>query len=116
MSWSSERRDARRLLRDEAVAVKIIASPENAQLVGLAVECSTVDISATGLRLLLDCKVTSGSHLALEVDMTDSEDCYFLVGQVMWVRETEAAGVFLVGIQLEEGSNFELDRWRKLFL
>ncbi len=115
MSWSEERRDAHRLLRDETVVVKIIASPENPQLLGITVECSTVDISSTGLRLLVDGQVVSGSHLALEVDMTDSEDCYFLVGEVMWARETEAEGVYLVGVQLEEGSNFELDRWRQLF-
>lgn len=116
MARSEERRHRTRLLRDEHVVVKITASPESPALVGISVQCSTVDISAEGLRLLLECPLVAGSHLALEVDMSDSGEKYFLGGKVAWSRETEAAGIYLVGVQLLDDAVFQLERWRGLFL
>lgn len=116
MAMPEERRNAPRLLRDESVVVKILAAPARPELVGTAVECSTVDVSATGLRLLLETPVAAGSQLGLEVDLTENSDRYFLGGEVMWSRETEAAGIYLIGVQLLEGNGFESGRWNSLFL
>lgn len=118
MALSEERRHGTRLLRDEHVEVKIIASPENPALVGVSVECDTVDVSSEGLRLLVECPVAKGSHLALEVDALDPNDGdekYFLGGEVAWSRETEVGGVFLVGVHLLDDAVFQLERWRGLF-
>lgn len=116
MTRPDERRHGARLLRDEHVVVKIIASPEAPALVGIPVDCSTVDISTDGLRLLLECPVVSGSHLALEVDASEGGEKYFLGGEVAWSRETEAAGVFLIGVHLLDDTAGQLERWRSLFL
>lgn len=116
MSKPEERRGAPRLLRDENVVVKILAAPERPELVGTVVECSTVDVSATGLRLLLETAVAAGSHLGMEVDMAESGERYTLGGEVMWSRETEAAGLYLIGVHLLEGDGAELERWNRLFL
>jgi hypothetical protein len=116
MAMPEERRNAPRLLRDENVVVKILAAPARPELVGTAVECSTVDVSATGLRLLLETPVAAGSQLGLEVDLTEHSDRYFLGGEVMWSRETEAAGIYLIGVHLLEGNGFETGRWSGLFL
>ncbi len=116
MARPDERRHGTRLLRDEQAVVKIIASPETPALVGVSVDCSTVDISADGLRLLLECPVVRGSHLALEVEMSDNRERYFLRGEVAWSRETEATGVFLIGVHLLDDTACQLDRWRGLFL
>ena len=116
MTRPEERRHGARLLRDEQVVVKIIAAPESPALVGLSVDCSTVDISAEGLRLLLECPIVSGSHLALEVNAGENGEKYFLGGEVAWSRETEATGIFLIGVHLLDDAVFQLERWRNLFL
>ena len=115
MTMPEERRTAPRLLRDESVVVKILAAPARPELVGTAVECSTVDVSATGLRLLLETPVAAGSQLGLEVDVAEHSGRYFLGGEVMWSRETEAAGLYLIGVHLLEGNGFETGRWNTLF-
>jgi len=116
MPEEEERRNAPRLLRDENVVVKILAAPDRPELVGTVVECSTVDVSATGLRLLLETAVAAGSRLGLEVDVTEQGGRYFLGGEVMWSRETEAAGIYLIGVQLLEGNGFEMEGWNRLFI
>lgn len=116
MPKPEERRTAPRLLRDENVVVKILAAPERPELVGTVVECSTVDVSATGLRLLLETAVAAGSHLGMEVDMAENGERYTLGGEVMWSRETEAAGLYLIGVHLLEGDGAEFERWNSLFL
>lgn len=116
MPMPEERRNAPRLLRDENVVVKILAAPERPELVGTVIECGTVDVSATGLRILLETAVAAGSQLGLEVDVADQGQRYFLGGEVMWSRETEAAGIYLIGVHLLEGNGFEMERWNSLFL
>ena len=69
-----------------------------------------------GLRLLLECPVAAGSHLALEVDVSDNGEKYFLGGEVAWSRETEAAGVFLIGVHLLADTAGQLGRGRRPFL
>lgn len=116
MARPEERRQGARLLRDEQVVVKIIASPEKPALVGTSIECSTIDVSAEGLRLLLECPIAAGSHLALEVGFGEGYERYFLGGEVTWSRETEAPGVYLIGVHLLDDAVFQLERWRSLFL
>ncbi|MEW6647450.1 MAG: PilZ domain-containing protein [Pseudomonadota bacterium] len=116
MAMPEERRTAPRLLRDENVVVKILVAPAQPELVGTKVECSTVDVSASGLRLLLETPVETGSQLGLEVDLTEHSDRYFLGGEVMWSRETEAAGIYLIGVQLLGEDTPALQQWRSLFI
>jgi len=116
MAKTDERRAAPRFLRDERLLVKIIASPARPQLVDTAVECATVDVSTTGLRVLLEYPVAPGSQLALEVEALEQEECFFLGGVVQWSRETEVAGSYLIGVELFDATGFDLERWRRRFL
>jgi len=109
-----DRRGARRLLREEAVRVKILASPRHPEVAGQVIDCSTVDMSATGLRLLLEAAVEPASYLELEVEMTEPDEHILLCGEVMWSRETEAQGYFLIGVMLVDG--LQLARWQQLFI
>lgn len=115
MAMTDERRTAQRFLRDERLRVKIIASPARPELVDMAVDCETVDVSTTGLRVLLTCAVVPGSQLALEVEALEQEECFFLGGVVQWSRETEAAGTYLVGVALFDATGFDLERWQRRF-
>lgn len=113
MSLTSEdRRCATRLLREAEVRIKIISAPAQPDLVGQEYGCSSIDISATGLRLLLEAAVVAGSRLTLVVSLPEQESA--LEGEVIWQRETEADGVYLVGIHFIGGR--DRDAWNSLFL
>ncbi len=116
MAMPEERRTAPRLLRDEKVTVKILAAPTLPELVGKVVECSTVDVSATGLRILLETSVATGSRLGLEVAVPEGDERYLLGGEVMWSRETEAAGTYLIGVHLAGEEPRHLEQWRSRFI
>ena len=116
MPMPEERRNASRLLRDEKVIVKILDAPARPELIGKVVECSTVDVSATGLRILLETSVATGSRLGLEVTVLESDERYILGGEVMWSRETEAAGIYLIGVHLAGEEPRQLEQWRSRFM
>ncbi|MFA5627151.1 MAG: PilZ domain-containing protein [Thiohalomonadaceae bacterium] len=115
MFFMENRRQASRLLRDEDVRVKIISAPAQPELIGSGIESETIDVSATGLRLLLEVALAVGSRLELLVMVGEQGREYRLVGDVVWRRETESAGVYLVGIKLLSAKGFELESWCTLF-
>lgn len=110
-----ERRGAPRFARDDTVAVKILASPARSELVGSKVQCSTVDVSAGGMQLVLAHPLTVGCKMALEVEVLAQGGTYFLGGEVVWSCETATPGTHYVGVRLLEDDCFELARWRLLF-
>lgn len=47
------------------------------------------DISTGGIRLATDSKLDIGAKLNIEVNITGSENPYYAIGEVVWLREKE---------------------------
>lgn len=115
MSSPEERRSVPRVLRDDNVVVTILAAPAQPELVGTVVSCSTIDVSAAGLCLILPTAVAAGSRLGLEVEVTEHGTCYFLGGESMWSRAADVPGQYWVGVRLLDDQCFEMARWSRIF-
>ena len=99
---ANERRGAARYDVKEALDLKIIFSSENPNLLGKTLCGSTLDVSATGLRIELNQQIKIDSVLDVWVTLKDSDKKYFLTGNVRWCHEMEVGGYYQIGVVLRE--------------
>ena len=74
--------------------------------------CTSLDISANGLQVLVDEEIAAGSILRLCVDLKDDEPI-FLVGEVMWKRFDTDADAWRLGFLLFEADGSDIQRWKE---
>jgi PilZ domain-containing protein len=112
-----ERRDAKRIELKEALDMKIVFSSENPNLLGKTLCGSTIDVSASGLRIELNQQIKMDSVLDVWVTLKEGKKKYFLTGNVRWCQEMEVGGYFQVGVVLRERSDTvtDLDSWQAAF-
>lgn len=112
-----DRRDSARFDLKEVLDMKIVFSSENPGLLGKTLSGSTVDVSATGLRIELNHIIKIDSVLDVWVTLKESRKKYFLTGNVRWCKEMEVGGFYQIGVVLRERSDTvtDLDNWRVAF-
>ncbi|RDH82398.1 MAG: hypothetical protein DIZ80_08875 [endosymbiont of Galathealinum brachiosum] len=112
-----ERRDALRFELKEALDMKIVFSSENPGLLGKTLCGSTIDVSATGLRIELNQQIKIDSVLDVWVTLKETKKKYFLTGNVRWCKEMDVGGYFQIGVVLRERSDTvtDLDGWQVAF-
>jgi len=112
-----ERRGAKRRQLKEALDLKIVFSSENPGLLGRTLNGSTVDISASGLRIEMKQKIKIDSVLDVWVTLKDNHKKYFLTGNVRWCSEVSAGGIYQIGVVLRERTDTvtDFDSWRAVF-
>ena len=109
------RRADKRITQREALSLTIIFTSQNPGLLGKRVKGSTMDISASGLRLMLGTALPADSTIDMSIALKDDPDKFFLSGKVRWCREAEEEGMYQIGIVLQDLINTDTDykRWRK---
>ena len=112
-----ERRDSLRFELKEALDMKIVFSSENPGLLGKTLCGSTIDVSATGLRIELNQQIKIDSVLDVWVTLKESKNKYFLTGNVRWCEESDVEGYFQIGVVLRERADTvtDLDGWQVAF-
>ena len=112
-----ERRGSTRYQQKEALDMKIAFSSENPNLLGKTINGSTVDVSASGLRIELNQQIKIDSVLDVWVRLKENNKRYFLTGNVRWCSEMEAVGYYQIGVVLRERSDTvtDLRGWRAVF-
>jgi len=113
----SERRDAERYELKQALDLKIAFSSENPNLLGKTLCGSTLDVSASGLRIELNQPIKVDSVLDVWVTLKGNTKKYFLTGNVRWIQEMEVGGYFQIGVVLRERSDTvtDFDNWKAAF-
>lgn len=110
-----DRRGASRFDSKEALDLKIVFSSENPNLLGKRICGSTLDISASGLRIELNQQIKLDSVLDVWVTLKDSNKKYFLTGNVRWCKQLGEQGNYQIGVVLRERSDTitDLGSWRQ---
>lgn len=114
MPENQERRTDKRIIRTEAFSLKIIFTSENPGLLGKSLYGSTIDISASGLRLALQKQLPVDSTIDVVVILKGSPKQYFLSGKVRWCKKADDKNNYHVGVALQDLINTETDyeAWR----
>ena len=112
-----ERRVEERYERSAELSMKIVFSSENPDLLGKTLDGSTIDVSASGLRIVLNRPIKMDSVLDVWVNLKDQNKKYFLTGNVRWCNETEVGGAYQIGVVLRERTDTvtDLSSWQALF-
>lgn len=113
---SLERRRHIRLQRDEKLFVQVVSASESPELVGKTYFCKTLDVSESGLKIIVQNCVPNGSELELWVQIQSLSTKYFLHGFSQWcddVRRVE--GSYELGIRLSPRSDTDFGKWQYLF-
>lgn len=112
-----ERRADARYHRSDSISVKIVFSSENPGLLGKTLDGSTLDVSASGMRIEVTRPIVLDSVLDIWVNLEEENRKYFLTGNIRWCTETDKPGVYQAGLVLRERSDTvtDLASWRDLF-
>jgi len=116
MSDQNNRRTSTRHDQQEVLSLTIISTSQNPELLGKKFNGSTVDISATGLRIKLHSMLPADSTINMLIVLKDDSNEFFLTGKVRWCREIEAEDTYQAGVVLQGIINTETDyqRWREI--
>jgi Tfp pilus assembly protein PilZ len=74
--------------------------------------CSSVDVSANGLKVLVDEKLPMGAIYQLCVELPGKGRRLYLSGQVKWVTEAPESRGFHIGIAIFESDNTDVAEWK----
>jgi len=109
-----ERRKTPRSPAVKKLAIKVLPTSADDQADDRQVHCSSVDISAGGLRLLVDAMVGQGERVQLS--WTDHEPEYPLVleGEVRWIKAAGETGLFWIGVELTKTPPESWQTWFEL--
>ncbi|MDQ1363370.1 MAG: PilZ protein [Pseudomonadota bacterium] len=112
-----ERRAHRRFELADEINLKIVFSSENPGLLGRTLDGSTLDVSAGGLRILLNHPIKVDSVLDVWVTLKEQRRKFFLTGNVRWCNESDKPGIYQVGLILRERTDTvtDLRSWQETF-
>lgn len=101
MTNIEERREYQRIAQSEAIALKIVFTSDNPRQLGKTLDGSTVDVSASGLRLSMQAPLTVNSTIDLNVTLRQDFREYYLSAKVRWCKQIED-GSYQIGVALQD--------------
>ncbi len=116
MPDSDERRVDERVTQTAAFSLKIIFTSDNPSLLGKSLYGSTIDVSASGLKLSLQNELPVGSTIDVVITLKGNPRQYFLSGKVRWCKKADDGANYHVGIALQDLINTDTDykAWREV--
>ena len=116
METISNRRRHVRLQRDDKLFIQVLAASESPSLVGETLQCSTLDVSESGVRVEISCEVPVLSEIDLWIDVKACAQKYFMHGLVKWCYEADPEKpLFQIGIELLAVPFTDFDDWQAMF-
>lgn len=108
MANNAERRSEQRYHLHQAINVKIMFASESPHLLGKQLHGSTADVSASGIKILLNMDLPVDSTIDISVTLNDNKK-YFLSGKVRWTEPASIPGMHHIGISLQDLFNTDTD-------
>ena len=110
----SDRRKHERINIENVIYVEEVRRGARPEAGNTVIRCETVDISVGGLRILVPEPFQQGSTLNIAVPADDWEENLELVGKAMWIKEAGNKMGYWVGLELEDSSREDMEKWFKV--
>ena len=110
----SDRRKHQRINVERAIYVEVARRGSRSEADNTIIRCEAVDISVGGLRIGVPEPIAKGSILNIAVPVDDWKDNLELVGEAMWVKEADNKEGYWVGLELEDTSREDMEKWFKV--
>lgn len=108
-SQENKQRREERVELEATILIEIIAARSSQP--GDVIMCHSLDLSRSGLQVVLDEDMDIGSIFRLCVDLPDAEPIY-LVAEVKWRRPDAETDAWRIGFALFESDGTDIDRWK----
>jgi len=105
MTTSPEHRIETRLNLEATIFLEMLSDQTDILM------CNSLDLSATGLQVLVDDEIETGSIVRLCIDLAKRDPIY-LVAEVMWVRPDHKEEATRLGLSLFESD--DIGAWKEL--
>ena len=109
-----EHRKDERHHREEKIFIEILSASDGNSSDSITLECSTRDISKSGLKILSGYPFIIGSILELLISFESGGYKFLLTGEVKWFEEL-AKEQYLAGFELIEAEHSDFFIWQKMF-
>ncbi|MFT5710681.1 MAG: hypothetical protein ACI8QT_001379 [Halioglobus sp.] len=96
------------------IFIELLASDIENNQPGEIIQCTTLDVSLSGLRVGINRALEVGAILQVGVDLSEAEDIFYLAGEVKWCcRDDKGETVWLAGFELLNATDTDLEFWRQ---
>lgn len=116
-SVTKDNRREPRIIREDTLSLRLIDNERIAPQPDAGFYCSTVDISASGMQILLNEALPIEQLVEIWIVLADNLGTFNLIGKISRVTEqdeTDEPDCFLTGVQLQNHSP-DIRAWRELF-
>ena len=111
MSNAVDGRSEHRLEQDHTIFVELVAGSVVDASESVIVICKSLDLSTTGVQVLMDQSIPIGNIIRLCLD-TRGRVPIFVAAKVIWQRESTHQGEFHVGFMVLKSSGTDYDAWQ----
>jgi len=111
MDYNEDRRKHPRFSVQKAIYVEIVDRDSRSEADNTIILCETVDISLGGLRIWVPEPVEQGCTVNIAVPSSEWKENLELVGKVMWVQDADNRSGYWIGLELEDTSRENMERW-----
>lgn len=107
-----------RVPKAESLSLTVV-SAANLVNQGERIYCESVDVSPTGLKVIMDRFVPNESRVEIWMVMLEDRQTFQLQGKLTWVEgrdEKDGRERFYAGVQLIPVADTDFERWLALFI
>lgn len=111
----NEQRKFRRVAVESTTFVEVESPGMKENEAGRVVACQSLDVSRSGLQVVLEEEVIIGAILQIGVAMPGAQETIYLVGTVRWCRpNSEQTNTWTCGFQLINADDTDIKTWINL--
>jgi len=110
-----KRREGRRLTRRELLSVELRPSGADASASAIVVSTETMNVSATGLRILLPAPVAPDGLFDFCIEVEGHPQRFLLTGEVRWCHRLPGPETYEAGVLIHDGQATDYPQWAELF-
>ena len=108
-----DKRSEPRMDRDVGIFVHVHTCDEHPELIGKSIPCDAMDFSSHGIRFKSNLLLPPGSLINVTLGVGKPLSVFLLLGEVRW--EFEKDGQLMMGVNLFDGEQGDLERWADTF-
>tara|TARA_R110001592_G_C13192961_1_gene753461 strand:+ start:12172 stop:12537 length:366 start_codon:yes stop_codon:yes gene_type:complete len=107
----NNRRKHPRFSVEKSIYLEVVSRGSRSEADNTIFRCNTLDVSEAGLRIWVQESVAHGSAVNIAVPADEWKENLELVGKVMWSRAAEDKPGYWIGLELEDTSHENMERW-----
>jgi len=111
MTSSPEERIETRIESNFTIFIEVVSSSVDHSSPGNVILCNSLDVSTSGLQVVVDEPIPVNSILRLCLDMKDREPI-FVIGEVKWQRPDNESEGTRIGFLLFESEDTDIKAWK----